>query len=66
MLKSSVCDYIDAYIFLSGTITFDWAAAGDNAKRFHEKNKGAKFKTCASITDCMRKINNNMYNRKNE
>ena len=33
MLKSSLCDYSDASILVSGTLTIDGAAADDNAKR---------------------------------
>ena len=33
MLKSSLCDYSDAYILVSGTITIDGAGADDNENR---------------------------------
>ena len=33
MLKSSLCDYSDAYILASGTITIDEAGDYDAAKR---------------------------------
>ena len=32
MLRSRLCDYSDAYILLSGTITFTRAGADDTAK----------------------------------
>ena len=34
-----VCDYSDAYILVSGTITTDQAVADDNAKRLDERSK---------------------------
>ena len=37
MLESILCDYSDAYILVSGTITTDGAGADDNAKRLDEK-----------------------------
>ena len=43
MLKSSLCDYNDAYIFVSGTINIDGAGADDNGKRADERNKGVIF-----------------------
>ena len=43
MLKSSLCDYSDAYLHVSGTIT-DEARADDNAKQLDERNKEVIFK----------------------
>ena len=40
ILRSNLCDYSDAYILVSGTITIDGAGADDNAKRLDEQNKG--------------------------
>ena len=38
MLKSSLCDYSDAYILVKGTITVDnTAAAGADAKNTNKK-----------------------------
>ena len=44
MLKSSMCDYGDAYILVKGTITI--TGAGDNAaaKQADERNKDVIFK----------------------
>ena len=39
MLRSSLCDYSDAYILVSGTITITGAGADDAAKRLDERNK---------------------------
>ena len=36
---TSLCDYSDAYILLSGTITITGAGAGDAAKRLDAKIK---------------------------
>ena len=46
MLRSSLCDYSDAYIFVSGTITITGAGVDDAAKRLDERNKGVIFKLC--------------------
>ena len=40
MLRPSLCDYSDAYILVSGTITINGAGADDAAKRLDERNKG--------------------------
>ena len=44
MLKSNLCDYIDAYILVSGTITTTGAGEDDNTKRSDEINKGETIK----------------------
>ena len=46
MLKSSLCDYSDAYILVSGIITIDGAGADDAAKRLEEREKGVILKNC--------------------
>ena len=58
MLRSSLCDYSDTYILVSGTITITGAGADDAAKRLDERNKGVIFKNCAPFTDCISEINN--------
>ena len=58
MIRSSSCDYSDAYILVSGTITITRAGTDDAAKRADEKNKGVIFKNYAPFTDCIRQINN--------
>ena len=50
MLKSSLCDYSDAYIFVKVTITAVGAQA-DNAARATDGN------SCAQFTDCITEIN---------
>ena len=58
MLKSSLCDYSDAYILVKGTITI--AGAGDDAaaRQADERDKGVIFKNCAPFTNCVSEINN--------
>ena len=58
MLKSSLCDYGDAYILVEGTLTV--TGVGDNvaARRADERNKGVVFKNCAPFTNCKGEINN--------
>ena len=51
MLKSSLCDYSDPYILVSGTITITGAAADAAARQVDERNKGVLFKNCTSFTD---------------
>ena len=58
MLRSSLCDYSDAYVRVSGTIKITGAGEDDAAKRLDERNKGAILKDCASFTDCINEINN--------
>ena len=58
MLKLSLCDYSDAYILASGSITITDAGADDKAKRLDERNKGLMFKNFEPFTDFISKINN--------
>ena len=56
MLKSSLCDYSDAYILVKGNISVtNTAAAGDAANNI---NKKVIFKNCAPFTNCISEINN--------
>ena len=57
MLKSSLCDYSDANIHVSGTITVTRAGADDPARRADERER-LVFKNFAPFTDCISKINN--------
>ena len=55
MLKSSLCDYSDAYILVKGTNSVINTAVGgaiDNADR------KIIFKNCAPFTNCINEINN--------
>ena len=58
MLKSSLCDYSDAYILVKGTIATNGAGADEAARQVDERDKGVAFKNCASFTNCISKINN--------
>ena len=58
-MRSNLCGFSDAYIFVTGTITVAGAGAEDNAKRLDERSKGAIFKNCAPFTNCISEINNN-------
>ena len=55
MLRSSLCDYSDAYILVKGNVSVSntaGAAAANNT------NKKLIFKNCAPFTNFIRKINN--------
>ena len=56
MLRSSLCDYTDAYILVKGNIIVNNTAAAD----VDASNTNIKviFKNCAPFTSCISKINN--------
>ena len=56
MLKSSLCDYSDAYILVKGTITVNNTSAAGAAA--NNTNKKVIFKNCAPFTNCISEINN--------
>ena len=56
MLKSSVCDYSDAYIPVSGTISV--ADTSVFAEAANNTNKKVIFKSFAPFTDCISGIIN--------
>ena len=56
MLKSSLCDYSDAYILAKGTITVNNTVAADADA--NNTDKKVIFKNCALFTNCISKINN--------
>ena len=60
MLKSSLCDYSDAYILVKEkikiTITGEGAYAA--ARQADERDKGVIFKNCAPFINCKSEINN--------
>ena len=58
MLKSSLCDYSDAYILVKGTITIAGAGPDEAARRADERDKGVAFKNCAPFINCISEINN--------
>ena len=53
MLASSLCDYSDAYILVSGTTTVAVLEAGGG-----NDNIQLVFKNCPLITDCISEISN--------
>ena len=54
MLRSSLCDYSDAYMLAKGTILIA-AQGGDNP---NNANKKVIFKNCSPFTDCISEGNN--------
>ena len=56
MLKSSLCDYSDAYILVKGTISVNNTAAQGAAA--NNTNKKVIFKSCAPFTNCISETNN--------
>ena len=58
MLKSSLCDYSDAYILVKGTITINGRGADAAARQADERDKGVVFKNCAPFINCISEINN--------
>ena len=56
MLRSSLCDYSDAYILAEGNITVNNTAVDGAAA--NNANKKVVFKNCAPFTNCISKINN--------
>ena len=58
MLKSSLCDYSDAYILVKGTITINGRGADAAARQADERDKDVSFKNCAPFINCISEINN--------
>ena len=58
MLKSSLYDYIDAYILVKETITINGIGADAAARQEDERDKGVAFKNCAPFTNFISEINN--------
>ena len=56
MLRSSLCDYSDAYILVKGNITVNNTAGAGAAA--NNTNKKVVFKNCAPFTNCISKTNN--------
>ena len=56
MLKSSLCNYSDAYILVKGTISVNNTAADGAAA--NNINKKIIFKNCAPFPNCISEINN--------
>ena len=58
MLKSSLCDYSDAYILVKEKITVTGPGADAAARQVDERDKGIAFKNCAPFTSSKSDINN--------
>ena len=56
LLRSSLCDYSDAYILVKGNISVNNNAAHGAAA--NNTNKKVIFKNCVPFTTCISKINN--------
>ena len=46
MLRSSLCNYVDAYILVKGIITITGAGDDAVARRADERNEGVIFQNC--------------------
>ena len=51
MLKSSFCDYSDAYILVKGKITITGAGDDAAARQAGERDKGVAFKNFVPFTN---------------
>ena len=58
LLKSSLCDYSDAYILVKGRVTITGAGADAAARRADEREKRVALKNCAPFTNYISEINN--------
>ena len=58
MLKSSLCDYSDAYILVKRKITITGRGFDAAARQADERDKGVAFKNCAPFTNCISEIIN--------
>ena len=58
MLRSSLCDYRDAYILVKGNISVNNTAGDAAAAAANNANKKVILKNCAPFTNCISKINN--------
>ena len=56
MLKSSLCDYSDAYTLVKGTITITGARVNAAARQAGKRDKGIIFKNFAPFSACIREI----------
>ena len=64
MLKSSLCDYSDAYILVKGTIIVNNTAAQGAAA--NNTNKKVIFKNCAPFTNCISEISHTQIDNAND
>ena len=65
VLRSSLCDYSDTYIFIKGKITITGAGDDAVARQADERDKGVAFKNCSHFNNCISEINDTqIYNAK--
>ena len=57
-LKSSLCDYSDAYILVKGKITITGAEADAATRQADERDKVVAYKHCAPFINCISEIIN--------
>ena len=57
MLKSSLCNYSDAYILVKGRITITGAEADATARQGDERDKGVIFQNSAPLINCKSEVN---------
>ena len=57
MLRYSLCDYANAYIFVKATIKIIGEGDTAAAKSLDERNKSVALKNCAPFTKCISRIN---------
>ena len=55
MIRPSLCDYSDNYIFVKGTMTVPSTGIEEDP---NNGNKYVIFKNCPPVTDCISEINN--------
>ena len=58
MLKSSLCDYSDAYILFKGRVTITVVGDDPAARKVDERNKRVIFKNFDPFVNCKIEINN--------
>ena len=59
MLRSSLCDYSDAYILVKENISVNNTAVNNTCSAAkNSTNKKAIFENCSPFTNCISKINN--------
>ena len=62
MLKSSLCNYSDAFILFKGKITIAAAEADVDGRQVNERNKVATYKKCEPFTNCISSKKNTQVN----
>ena len=56
MLKSNLCDYANAYMFVTDTVTITGHGDDDVAKQLEERNKVGILKNCATFSKCISRV----------